>query len=53
VRFVEENYPIAGFRNVVPEDEWRAAAYCLARGGVFTKYGESFNEKGFSDDGDI
>jgi tetrathionate reductase subunit A len=48
VRFVEENYPIAGFRNVVPEDEWRAAAYCLARGGVFTKYEESFNEKGFS-----
>jgi anaerobic selenocysteine-containing dehydrogenase len=48
VRFVEENYPIARFKNVIPEDEWRAAAYCLARGGVFTKYEESYDEKGFS-----
>ncbi|MCX8201908.1 MAG: tetrathionate reductase subunit A, partial [Candidatus Caldarchaeum sp.] len=48
VRFVEQNYPIAKFKNVIPEDEWKAAAYCLARGGVFTKYEESFNEKGFS-----
>lgn len=48
VRFVEQNYPIAKFKDVLPEDEWRAAAYCLARGGVFTKYEESFTEKGFS-----
>jgi anaerobic selenocysteine-containing dehydrogenase len=48
MRFVEENYPIARFKNVIPEDEWRAAAYCLARGGVFTKYEESFDERGFS-----
>jgi tetrathionate reductase subunit A len=48
VRFVEENYPIARFKNTVAEDEWRAAAYCLARGGIFTRYEESFNEKGFS-----
>ncbi|MDW7977736.1 MAG: molybdopterin-dependent oxidoreductase, partial [Candidatus Caldarchaeum sp.] len=48
VRFVEENYPIARFKSVLPEDEWRPAAYCLARGGVFTKYEDSFNERGFS-----
>ncbi len=48
VKFVEENYVIARFKDVVAEDEWRAAAYCLARGGVFTKYSESFNERGFS-----
>ncbi len=48
VRFVEENYPIAMFKNVVTPGEWRAAAYCLARGGVFIKYADSFNEKGFS-----
>jgi len=48
LRFVEENYPIARFKNVITVDEWRAAAYCLARGGVFTKYEESFDEKGFS-----
>ncbi len=48
VRFVEQNYPIAKFRDILPEEEWRAAAYCLARGGVFTRYEDSFNEKGFS-----
>ncbi len=48
VRFVEENYPIARFKDVVAEDEWRAAAYCLARGGVFTRYEDSFDERGFS-----
>ena len=48
VRFVEENYPIARFKGTIAEDEWRAAAYCLARGGVFTKYVESFDERGFS-----
>ncbi|MEM4315211.1 MAG: molybdopterin-dependent oxidoreductase [Nitrososphaerota archaeon] len=48
VRFAEENYPIARFKNILPENEWWAAAYCLARGGVFTRYEESFNEKGFS-----
>lgn len=48
VRFVEQNYPIAKFKDILPEDEWQAAAYCLARGGVFTRYEDSFNEKGFS-----
>ncbi len=48
VKFVEENYPIAMFKNTIAEDEWRAAAYCLARGGVFTRYEESFDERGFS-----
>ncbi len=48
VRFVEENYTIARFKTILPDDEWRAAAYALARGGVFTRYEESFDAKGFS-----
>lgn len=48
VRFVEENYPIARFKAILPPDEWRAAAYALARGGIFTRYEDSFDEKGFS-----
>ncbi|GBC69583.1 Tetrathionate reductase subunit A [archaeon HR01] len=48
VAFVEQNYPIARFKDILPEDEWRNAAYCLARGGVFTKYEESFDEMGYS-----
>ncbi|MEM2910178.1 MAG: molybdopterin-dependent oxidoreductase [Nitrososphaerota archaeon] len=48
LEFVEKNYPIASFKEVLPKDEWQAVAYPLARGGVFTTYEESFDEKGFS-----
>jgi anaerobic selenocysteine-containing dehydrogenase len=44
VRFVEENYPIAQFKDIISEDEWRYVAYCLARGGIFTSYEESYDE---------
>jgi hypothetical protein len=36
VQFVERNYPIAQFKDIIPPDEWRYVAYGLARGGVFT-----------------
>ncbi len=48
VEFVEKNYPIARFKDILPAEEWRAAAYGLARGGVFTRYEESFDERGIS-----
>ena len=48
VEFVERNYPIARFKDILPADEWRAVCYGLARGGVFTQYSDSFDEKGYS-----
>ncbi|BAJ49924.1 molybdopterin oxidoreductase, molybdopterin binding subunit [Candidatus Caldarchaeum subterraneum] len=48
VGFVEQNYPIAKFKDILPADEWRYVTYALARGGVFTKYDDAFNEKGFT-----
>ncbi|MEM4024252.1 tetrathionate reductase subunit A [Pyrobaculum sp.] len=48
VKFVEENYPIAQFKDILPQDEWRYVAYGLARGGVFTSYEESFDQRGVS-----
>ncbi len=48
VEFVENNYPIAQFKGILPENEWRAVAYMLARGGVFASYEESFDENGVS-----
>ncbi|GBF09941.1 molybdopterin oxidoreductase, molybdopterin binding subunit [Aeropyrum pernix] len=47
VKFVEENYPIAKFKHLIP-DEWPYVAYMLARGGVFTSYEESFHPNGVS-----
>jgi len=47
IDFVEKNYPIAQFKDIVKE-EWKYIAYGLARGGVFSAYEESFDENGFS-----
>ncbi len=48
VQFVERNYPIAQFKDILPPDEWKYAAYVLARGGVFTRYEDSFDAAGWS-----
>lgn len=48
VEFVERNYIIARFKDILPPDEWEHVAYGLARGGVFASYEESFDEKGWS-----
>ncbi len=45
VKFVEENYWIARFKDIVPS-EWPWIAYAMARGGVFTSYDESYDENG-------
>ncbi|MCE4613714.1 MAG: tetrathionate reductase subunit A [Desulfurococcales archaeon] len=47
VRFVEENYPIAKFKDLIPR-EWRYVAYMLARGGTFSSYEDSFDGRGVS-----
>lgn len=42
--FVEANYPVAKFRDLLPAAQWRQVAYALARGGVFTaSYGDVFD----------
>jgi len=42
--FVEKNYPVAKFKDLLPENEWKQACYALARGGVFDKkYDELFD----------
>lgn len=44
VAFVEKNYPVAKYRQVLPADEWRKVCYALARGGVFsTRYEDVFD----------
>ncbi|MFN7106324.1 MAG: molybdopterin dinucleotide binding domain-containing protein, partial [Pyrobaculum sp.] len=48
IQFVEKNYPIAQFKDIIPPEEWRYAAYALARGGVFTSYEASFDSAGWS-----
>lgn len=48
VAWVEENYPIAQFKDILPENEWKAVAYALARGGIFAAYEDSFDENGVS-----
>ncbi|MDM7274644.1 MAG: molybdopterin dinucleotide binding domain-containing protein, partial [Thermoprotei archaeon] len=48
VEFVERNYPIAKFKDILPADEWRYVAYGLARGGIFTRYVDSFDGRGIS-----
>jgi anaerobic selenocysteine-containing dehydrogenase len=48
IDFVVKNYPISRYRDIIPEDEWRYVAYGLARGGVFTRYEDSFDANGIS-----
>ncbi len=42
-RFVERNYPVARFKDILRKDEWEKLCFALARGGIFQGY-----EKGFS-----
>ena len=37
VAFVEQNYPVAKFKNKLTPGEWKQTCYVLARGGVFDK----------------
>ena len=46
VRFVEENYPVAKFKELLPQQQWRKVCTVLVRGGVFKPVEETFDEKG-------
>lgn len=35
IGFVQENYPVAQFRDLLPRPIWRRLCYALARGGIF------------------
>jgi tetrathionate reductase subunit A len=41
--FVERNYPVASFREMLPGKEWRKVCTLLGRGGAFKRYGEQFD----------
>lgn len=45
--FVEKNYPVARFKEILPDDQWRQTCYALARGGIFKKYNEVFEGQKF------
>lgn len=42
--FVEKNYPVFKYKDVLSKDEWKQACHILARGGIFnTKYEDMFD----------
>lgn len=45
--FVEENYPVARFREILSEDEWKRVCKALARGGIFARNQDQFKGKMF------
>lgn len=47
VDFVENNYPIASFRSIIPPPEWQQLCYALARGGIFSTYESVFSGERF------
>ncbi|WP_457574154.1 molybdopterin-dependent oxidoreductase [Desulfolithobacter sp.] len=46
-RFVETNYPVAKYRDILPDSQWRTLCYALARGGIFASYQEQFDGQKF------
>ena len=40
--FVENNYPVARFRDRLTRQQWRRTCYLLARGGLFSSYDQVF-----------
>ena len=47
VRFVEENYLVAKFKNALTQDEWQKLCYALSKGGIFYPYEEAFEDNIF------
>lgn len=46
-RFVENNYPLAKFKDKLSAGQWRQFAYMAARGGVFAGYEDVFDGSSF------
>ncbi len=42
VKWVEKNYPVAKFKDILPADQWKRVCFMLARGGVFRTYQDVF-----------
>lgn len=40
---IDEGFPVASHKGVLPADQWEQLAYALIRGGVFQPYEESFD----------
>ncbi len=40
--FVESNYPVSRFKDILPESQWNKVCHMLARGGVFLPYENVF-----------
>ena len=44
IAFVEQGYPVAKFKDLLPPQEWKQVCYAVARGGVFSaKYADVFD----------
>jgi tetrathionate reductase subunit A len=43
VAWVEMNYPVAKFKDILPMDQWKQVCFLLARGGVFKPYEDVFD----------
>lgn len=43
INFVERNYPISKFKEILSKQEWQQVCYMLARGGVFKPYHSVFD----------
>ncbi len=46
IDYVEKNYPVARYRNILPAWQWRKVVTLLARGGVFRPWSAAFNSQG-------
>jgi anaerobic selenocysteine-containing dehydrogenase/Ni/Fe-hydrogenase subunit HybB-like protein len=46
VTWVEHNYPVAAYRQILTDDEWQRAALLLARGGYFEPPDSAWDEQG-------
>ncbi len=46
IRYVEENYYVARFKEILPKEQWEKVCTVLVRGGVFRPYEETFDRNG-------
>lgn len=45
--WVQENYPVARFRDILAPQAWNRLCYALARGGIFKSYEDAFDGEMF------
>lgn len=42
IAYIERNYPLTRYKDILHPDQWAKVCYMLARGGVFEKYEDGF-----------